>query len=41
MDRTVDAYRHVSINNRLLPANKANPDDVQQLKTADLPGLQF
>lgn len=27
MGRTVDAYRRVSINNRFLPVNKANPDD--------------
>lgn len=27
MERMVDAYRRVSINNRQLPVNKANPDD--------------
>ena len=27
MERTVDAYRRVSINNKILPVNKANPDD--------------
>jgi hypothetical protein len=27
LERTVDAYRRVSINNRLLPVNRANPDD--------------
>lgn len=26
-DRTVDAYRRVSVNNKQLPVNKANPDD--------------
>ncbi len=27
LERTVDSYRRVSINNKLFPVNKANPDD--------------
>ncbi len=38
MERTVDSYRRVSINNRLLPVNKAHPDDRLDVRFYPLTG---
>ncbi len=37
LDRTVDAYRRVSLNNRLLPINHANPGDTLNVRLYPMP----
>ena len=37
LDRTVDAYRRVSLNNRLLPVNRANPGDTLNVRLYPMP----
>lgn len=37
LDRTVDAYRRVSLNNRLLPVNHANPGDTLNVRLYPMP----